>query len=302
MALFCVAIRRDSVSLLKFSFRSHVHVFSCRISLVCRLKYPYSCFSSLFPCYCSINLYVSSDVIITFHFLFSHWCIRTIFNAGESSSSFFPWHIESMSSLGCKALCIVICFLVLWFIYWSSSLVHFKNGPEYLTKDTVQVFIPLMKFLPRSLVSETFLDLLRYLFLFFILSPLVCYCQLRIFPSTCNFPFLQASCFFLILAVLILSLFVFFHFSLLSWHIFLCWIPFLHLDCIFLFFVLVSTVFFFSFFANSLMSSMYIKWLIFFCDLVNLTPPVHFLSMLLIGIIAFSNYNGESASLDLHHS
>ena len=29
MALFCAAIRRDSVSLLKFLFLSHIHVFSC---------------------------------------------------------------------------------------------------------------------------------------------------------------------------------------------------------------------------------------------------------------------------------
>ena len=48
MVLFCAAIRRDSVSLSSFSFRSYVQVFSCEISYVCRLKYPYSCFSSYF--------------------------------------------------------------------------------------------------------------------------------------------------------------------------------------------------------------------------------------------------------------
>ena len=36
-----------------------------------------------------------------------------------------------MSSLACKAFCLVICFLVLWFIYWS-SLILFKNGSDYL--------------------------------------------------------------------------------------------------------------------------------------------------------------------------
>ena len=40
----------------------------------------------------------------------------------------------STSSLGCKALCIVIRFLVLWSICLSFSFVHFKNGPEYLTR------------------------------------------------------------------------------------------------------------------------------------------------------------------------
>ena len=36
MALFCTAIRRDSVSLLRFPILSHVHVFSCEMSLVSR--------------------------------------------------------------------------------------------------------------------------------------------------------------------------------------------------------------------------------------------------------------------------
>ena len=45
MALFCAAIRRDSVSLLWFPFINQVYVFSFEISLVSRLK---SCFSSHF--------------------------------------------------------------------------------------------------------------------------------------------------------------------------------------------------------------------------------------------------------------
>ena len=45
MALFCAAIRRDLVSLLKFPFHRHFLVFSCEISSVCRSKYPYSRFS-----------------------------------------------------------------------------------------------------------------------------------------------------------------------------------------------------------------------------------------------------------------
>ena len=44
--LFYAAIRRDSVSLFRLPFLSHVHVFSREISLVCRLKFSYSCFSS----------------------------------------------------------------------------------------------------------------------------------------------------------------------------------------------------------------------------------------------------------------
>ena len=73
MALFYAAIKRDSVSLFRFPFRSHVQVFSCEISPVCRLKYPYSCFflPFLFPCYCcSICLYVAIAATGDFSLLF----------------------------------------------------------------------------------------------------------------------------------------------------------------------------------------------------------------------------------------
>ena len=46
----------------------------------------------------------------------------------------------STSSLGCDALCIVISFLVLWFICLS-SLVHFTKGPEYLTSGTANGYL-----------------------------------------------------------------------------------------------------------------------------------------------------------------
>ena len=47
-ALFCSAIRKDSVFLLRLPFPNYVQVFLCEISSVCRLKYPYNCFSSHF--------------------------------------------------------------------------------------------------------------------------------------------------------------------------------------------------------------------------------------------------------------
>ena len=71
------------------------------------------------------------------------------------------------SSLGCNTLCMVISFLVLWFIFLSSSLVHFKKGPEYLTKYTAQLSIHLIRFLRFGFVSSSFLDLMRYSFLIF---------------------------------------------------------------------------------------------------------------------------------------
>ena len=81
--------------------------------------------------------------------------------------SFLETYSLSVSSLGCSALCIVISFLVLWSICRSSSLVHFKNGPEYLIMGTAHVFIPLKRFLLQSLVSKSFLVLLRYYYYYY---------------------------------------------------------------------------------------------------------------------------------------
>ena len=81
--------------------------------------------------------------------------------------SFIETYSLSTSSLGCNTLCIVISFLVLWSICLSSSLVHLRKGPEYLTSGTAQVFIPLIRFLLLSFVSSSFLVLLRFFLNFF---------------------------------------------------------------------------------------------------------------------------------------
>ena len=61
---------------------------------------------------CNLPFFVFSYVV----FELFYWCIDAIFSVGESSSSFFSWHIQPMSSLGCKTLSIVMSFLVLWSI------------------------------------------------------------------------------------------------------------------------------------------------------------------------------------------
>ena len=86
--------------------------------------------------------------------------VNAVFNAGKSSP-------PSTSFLWCNVLCMVISFLVLWSICLSSSLIHIKKVPEYLTGGTAQVFIPLIRFLQHSFVSSSFLVLLRYSFLIF---------------------------------------------------------------------------------------------------------------------------------------
>ena len=75
----------------------------------------------------------------------------------------------STSSLRRKGLCIIMNFLVLWFIRWSSSLVHFKNGSEYLMKGQPSC---LMRFLLCSLVSSNFLVLFMYFKNIIIIIPL----------------------------------------------------------------------------------------------------------------------------------
>ena len=86
--------------------------------------------------------------------------------ASPLSPSFLGTNSRSTSSLGCNALCMVISFLVLWSICQSSSVVHLRKGPEYLTRSTAQVFIPLIRFLLLSFVSSSFLVLLNFVFHF----------------------------------------------------------------------------------------------------------------------------------------
>ena len=124
-----------------FPYLSHAQVFSCEISLVYHLKYQLLFFhflfsgycSFLYPCVCAISGRCNQSFFGLFYVVIesSYRCINAFFNVGESSSFFFlDTYSLSMSSLTCKALCIVMSFLVLWSICFSSSLVHFKNDPE----------------------------------------------------------------------------------------------------------------------------------------------------------------------------
>ena len=102
---------------------------------------------------------------------FAYWFFLAIFNVVKSSLSFFLFntHSQSMSSVGYRALCIEIKFLIFWSICLSSSLVYFNNSPEYLIRGTAQVFTPLIRFLLQSLVYRGFSFVwgILLLFLFF---------------------------------------------------------------------------------------------------------------------------------------
>ena len=105
MAMISNAIEEEiPVFLLKFPFSSPIQVSSYEISPVCCLKYRYNYFSSHF---CFLVFIVFSFVLtvlmlllaavinisLLFLILPSNWCIYTIFNLGESSSSYISWHM-----------------------------------------------------------------------------------------------------------------------------------------------------------------------------------------------------------------
>ena len=141
------------------------------------------------------------------------------------ASTFPPSSLDtyslSMSSLGCKALCIFMSFLVL--------TLGLTNVPSILRGRTAQLFISLIRYLLCSLVSSNFHVLLRYsLNIFFLWTPLVSWHPLLIFPSTCMLTFLQAFWFFRDLVVLFLPPFTLFCFSLSALYNFLSQIPSLY--------------------------------------------------------------------------
>ena len=104
-ALFWATIRRDSVSLLKFPFLSHVQILSCEILLISRLKRPWSCFPSHFPhSFCHSVIYRVVSIVsggrnqcsfVFFYVVFEslYGCVNAVFDAGKSSSSLFSWYI-----------------------------------------------------------------------------------------------------------------------------------------------------------------------------------------------------------------
>ena len=77
MKLFCTAIIRDSVSLIRFSFHRHIHVFLGEISTICCFKYPYSYFSFHFCFFLIIILLFES---------FSHQLLQLVFYWSLSNS------------------------------------------------------------------------------------------------------------------------------------------------------------------------------------------------------------------------
>ena len=170
MALFCAAIRSDSVSLLMFLFFSHVQVFLRKIPLVCCMKCPYSWFFSHF---CFLVIFVLLMFVLSVLFvvtvinlplLFLSHYIDTLMLSWKLVNPlppFFDTYSMSLSSLGCKAFFIVMNFLVpftevhLSFILRIVPSMLRRGQPRYLSIWWDSSY---------SLVLSSFLVLLRYTF------------------------------------------------------------------------------------------------------------------------------------------
>ena len=164
--------------------------------------------------------------------------------------------------------------------------------PRILQGGTAQVSIFFIRFLQNSLVSCSFLVLLRYYFLFFyfistclMVSPsnIPTYLCVSFSPSFLIFSWFGSS------IPSVMSCFPFFIISTTQ-------IPSICPAWLHILNVCIRVFISFSFMANSLMSSLYIRWLILSCDFLSLYPAVHFLSMWLSGIIRIINSIGDSVS------
>ena len=148
LALFRAAIRRDSVSLFRLpAIFLATFTFPSDISLVSRLKFPHIPF--LFSSYFFLLILVWSVLFLVavinlplrLSTKYSSRCIKALTLSSMLVSplptSFLNTYSLSTSSLGWKALCIVIS-LLFWSICLCSSLATFKNRSEFHTWVTVR--------------------------------------------------------------------------------------------------------------------------------------------------------------------
>ena len=162
-----------------FPFLSHIHVFSCEMSLANCLKWPYSFFSSHF-CFRDIFvllmfvlsvLFLVALISLPLHFLYilrvvvsMHWCYLEW------------WHVLILLLF----LTHTVSLRHLWVVRpYASSWVFLSSVPfvEVLLSSTLrmdssilrgagitQVFIHLMRFLRCGVSSSSFLAVTRYSF------------------------------------------------------------------------------------------------------------------------------------------
>ena len=129
---------------------------------------------AFFPILFSWSVYCFVDLLILVLFLvtvislsllfYSLWVVVLMLSSmllRPLPPSFRDTYRLSISSLGCKALCICMSYVLLS-ICSSPSRVYVKNCPKYLLRGTAQVLIPFVRFLLYNLVLSSFLILLIY--------------------------------------------------------------------------------------------------------------------------------------------
>ena len=164
--------------------------------------------------------------------------------------------------LGCKAFFFVIALLVPWKVYEVLPFFYFKDGFEYIKRCTAQTLIPWVDFFTNRGFKKFSPSHVILIFDFYFYLHLFDGVRFHNSQELVSFLFLEISDFFLDLVNLLFLLFIFFRFSLLAWHIFLCQIQYLYLNWISSPSVLGYPIYFY-FLANSLISPMYIRQLIF---------------------------------------
>ena len=146
MLLFDAVIWRDSVLPLKFPF-------SCEISLVFHLKYSCSCFSSPFCFLVIVVLFILVLFVLflvtlislsLFFFMLSfggHIDVLMLSSMLVSPlpPSFFDTYSLSMSSLGCKVLCIIIIIIII-ILFLASFFIPILTGFMSVNSEWQQVF------------------------------------------------------------------------------------------------------------------------------------------------------------------
>ena len=139
MALFFTAIRRDSVSLIKFPFLSHVNVLWCEMLFISRLKRPWNCFSSHF---CFLVFVILLSIVLSVLFLM--WSV--LFRVFLCSPRVVVWMCQRC--LRCRQVHFLPLFLVhivcprrLWDVSYLIPYNYMLTNNYYKTEIFISIYI-----------------------------------------------------------------------------------------------------------------------------------------------------------------
>ena len=179
------------------------------------------------------------------------------------SSSFLDTYCLSISSLGCKAFCIVLNLKVSIPFFWVPFFI-WRMVPSIIQKVLTRYLPPWCDGYPKNFFENLFPSS-EVFFLFSSSSSFVWLYLLPEFLNICNFLPVRKFGFFLDFAVLFFMIFLFFHFFLTVYYKNMAHTK---LDSYIVRFY--KSFIFFSFFENSLIMFRYIRGLVFPCNFVNI--------------------------------